>query len=184
MNSDTCTRPSNKTRFNINLIIHVLILFTFLLMFFMFYISRLERDTFKEQIHDIIDTNLSNVLNTLNEGDKTELKNALKLLPYDTLNKLYSKASTDISEHNKWLFRIAGMGVAVLIIAIIAIIFTLKYSCNQCVSWGPIILENVVIFSFVGLIEYMFFTRIISKYTPAPPSLMIKSLIDSIKENL
>lgn len=45
-------------------------------------------------------------------------------------------------------------------------------------------LENLLIFSAVGFVEFMFFKFVATKYIPAPPSLMIKSIINSLQDNL
>jgi hypothetical protein len=45
-------------------------------------------------------------------------------------------------------------------------------------------MENVIIFACVGVIEYLFFTKVALKFVPAPPSLLVTSLINKFKETI
>jgi hypothetical protein len=47
-----------------------------------------------------------------------------------------------------------------------------------------ILLENTFTFLLVGVLEFVFFTKIASQYIPAPPTLMLKTVIDTLKTNL
>ena len=49
---------------------------------------------------------------------------------------------------------------------------------------GHVFMENILTFTFVGMIEIMFFIKIASKYIPAPPSLVYKAFLESMKKNI
>ena len=46
------------------------------------------------------------------------------------------------------------------------------------------LLENTIIFAGVGLVEFLFFKMVATKYIPAPPSLMATSIMDNLKKSL
>ena len=60
----------------------------------------------------------------------------------------------------------------------------LKYECGSNLKIEEIIIENLIIFAFVGLVEYYFFTRIALKFVPVEPSFISKQFINSLKEKL
>ena len=60
-------------------------------------------------------------------------------------------------------------------------IATVKISCGSCVNITKLIIENVLTFAFVGCIEYWFFMTYAAKFIPAPPSLLMRTAIDTIK---
>ena len=39
-------------------------------------------------------------------------------------------------------------------------------------------------FVCIGIVEYVFFTRVALKFVPAPPSLLVNSLIKKFKETM
>ena len=47
-----------------------------------------------------------------------------------------------------------------------------------------ILLENIIIFSFIGFIEYMFFANIAAKYIPVTPDILTTTALDRIKTKL
>ena len=58
----------------------------------------------------------------------------------------------------------------------------LKVSCRKRVPVGKILLENVVLFGFIGVIEYVFFQEIATKYIPTKPSFLIDQTLQSLKD--
>ena len=45
-----------------------------------------------------------------------------------------------------------------------------------------LILENLVVFTFIGSIEYIFFTQIAFKYVPVVPSFISQQFVSIIKD--
>lgn len=72
----------------------------------------------------------------------------------------------------------------ILIIGFTIIISTL-FIYNNIVSFNDfkhILFNNVVIFTFVGIIELLFFLNIGLKFIPTSPSLIFKSFVESMKD--
>jgi hypothetical protein len=45
-----------------------------------------------------------------------------------------------------------------------------------------VLLENIITFIFVGIIEVVFFLNVALKFVPSPPSLIFTSIIDNLKK--
>lgn len=173
---DKCTPTKSNISFIFNVGIHVFILFAFLSCFFIFYISKLMSSAFSQQINDLVKQNVSKVLDKYSY----ELRPVVGSLPLEQMKNFYNTPSEAVQEHNKGLF----INVLIVNIAILLIISASAYliykTCNQCVPLVRIIIENVIIFSFIGGIEYLFFTKIAFNYIPVPPSLMVTSMLNSL----
>jgi hypothetical protein len=184
--SATCTRIGAKTYLLLNTVLHVFILYSFLSVFFIFYISKIEREAFDDEFSTVVQVNMAKVLvnadQKLDGKVKTLLKGASPILT--VLNNMYSKPSKDVETYNKWLFGMSFSVSVVLILTFITITGVLKMSCGTCIPLLHLIKENVLIFIIIGLAEFMFFSRIASKFVPVPPSLLINSMISRLKENL
>jgi len=102
---------------------------------------------------------------------------------FDYYLKLFSNEDRTRLRVNNQLFdkiKIAN----ILIIGFTIIISTL-FIYNNIVSFDDfkhILFNNVVIFTFVGIIEMLFFLNIGLKFIPTPPSLIFKSFVESMKD--
>ena len=102
---------------------------------------------------------------------------------FDYYLKLFSNEDRTRLKVNNQLFdkiKIAN----ILIIGCTIIISTL-FIYNNIVSFDDfkhILLNNVVIFTFVGIIEVLFFLNIGLKFIPTSPSLIFKSFVESMKD--
>jgi hypothetical protein len=78
-----------------------------------------------------------------------------------------------------------GAVIAISLTIISALLFTIfKYTLETDINILEIILENILTFTFVGTIEYWFFTTYAFNYIPMPASLISTNIIDKIKELL
>ena len=99
----------------------------------------------------------------------------------DSYIQEYSKPHYVTSLNNESLLD-NGLYVIIIFTAIaILMIATVKISCGSCVNITKLIIENVLTFAFVGCIEYWFFMTYAAKFIPAPPSLLMRTAIDTIK---
>ena len=159
--------------------LHALILFTILSALFILVISQLESKAFKNEINDNIQKYLPQAL-AQNDKDGS-LKKVIKNLPIDNLKQIYSIPSAETSVYNSWLkkamFIIIGAAIVVLIVSALFLYFT----CGKKIPLWFIIIENLIIFLFVGIFEAVFFLKIASKYVPVPPSLLINTLYSDLK---
>ena len=86
--------------------------------------------------------------------------------------------------NNLWIKRTTLFIIISLIVLVVSVFAVLYYSAGQCSPIKELLVQNLIIFAFVGGVEYYFFTKIVSNYIPAPPSTLIKTFIDSTKKEL
>lgn len=180
--NDICVPSTNKTIFGINITLHVTILFAFLSIFFVMYVSKLEQNAINGQLQDQIN---NAVVNGLQQNDKYDTaKHALGLLPLDTLSKLYQGQDPTVTAYNSMLFTIIIVVNVAMLLMVIVTYGIMHYICDQCPPIQHLIMENAVIFACVGIVEYLFFTKIAINYVPTTPSLMINSIFSDLKKYL
>ena len=158
---------------SVNFGVHSLVLFTFLTIFFIYFISKLEKQAFISELTDLIE----NAMHSLNIPFKVP-----DYININTLINLYSKPDQTTEMYNKLLMNALVLVNIILWVALIIIIFIVKwYNWNE-LELSIIIIENILIFMVIGVIEYLFFTRIAFKYIPVEPSFMKKQLIQTIQK--
>ena len=176
---NTCLSLHADQSIVFNLLIHALILFCILSGLFVFYISKLETDAFNSEIHTNITKKLPEALKQYDKDGK--LKKELASLPYNSLNQFYDKESETTRIYNSSLKKYMLFIIAILLLLIISGALWLKLSCSQCIDFWSIFKHNIVIFIFVGIVEFAFFFMIAKNFIPTPPSLLIKKVFEDLK---
>ena len=180
--NDALKCPPKNVSFFINTTLHMFILLVIISGFFFFYVSKLSRDKFKQELEDIINTYLPEAIQ--NADTTGALKLALKTIGMDRVVAYYQNKTDKATEiQNTWLVRVTLVAIACLFFTIVLTIVLLKYSCQQKAPFWHIIRENIILFTFVGLIEITFFLEIARYFVPTEPSLMMQSLIDALKKD-
>lgn len=183
-----CVPTGDKTILVINALFHSAILLTFLSGFYMFYGSKIETKSTNEKFADILGKNLEEILKKGNQETGGELKQGLSALNplWEVLERRYSKPDPTVKTYNRWLFRFAATISIFMVILLAVVLIILKFSCGHCpwTFFWDIIKENVIIFSGIGIVEYLFFKNVALKLIPAPPSLMIDQVVTQIKDGI
>lgn len=142
------------------------------------------RDAFTKQLED----NISDAINKLKEKLSPEtqalIRKKLTSVYIKRYKQMIKKPSETMTIYNNWLFKSMYIVIGGSIILITIVTLLLIYQCNQCVPIKEIIVENILTFLFVGVIEYLFFTMIALKYIPVMPSLMADSFFADINKKL
>jgi len=168
--------------FNINLFLHFLILFSFLSIFFIFFISKVSTDAFNNEIEHLINELLSDKVKKLKKY--LNFDNIINELPLKQLYESYQKKNKAVEGHNKDLIKLIIIVNILLWVLFVSMTVLLKYECGSNLKIGEIITENLIIFACVGLVEYYFFTRIALKFIPVEPSFISKQFMNSLKDKL
>jgi len=189
----------SDVNFNINLTMHTLILFTFLSIFFVFYISKLSKHAFNEEISHIIeeslgdkiknfkntDSNINKELSKLIEeslGSKLkDLKNIQLNFNTDNLEKEWNKPDKPSEMHNKGLFNTLFIVNVLLWIGLIVVIYILNMNPNSTLKIKNILIENALIFTCVAIVEFLFFKTIALKIIPVAPSFISQEFLNQVK---
>jgi hypothetical protein len=103
---------------------------------------------------------------------------------YDQLINTYNEPNFIISTSNKSILNISIYLSITLVIISIVFIIIYKMSCSSCIDLSTILIENFFIFTIVGAAEYWFFINYAFNYHPVPPSLLINTSIQNIKNLL
>lgn len=176
---ETIKQLFSDPNFNINLLTHGLILFSFLSVFFMTYIAKVSKNAFDKEIRHLVE-----------EAVKEQLDNAMNLipmpfdlsqLPLDKLLDEFSKENILAKAVNKSFFKlVTTVNVMLWVFLVVLVIAMNRYGAKIDVK--EIAFENAIIFTFIGAVEYMFFTQIAFKFIPVEPSFISKVFMDKIKE--
>lgn len=179
--SGECALASSKLVFIVNIFLHVIILFGFLTVFFNFFITKVMKSAFNDELGHIIENNLKGQLDKLYSNLNDEQKKGLKGISLDKFERAFQQPSKHVDVHNKWIQRVSYAGTVTLCIMLTMLMVILSFSCNTCIPFMKLLKENLIVFAFVGVVEFLFFTRIAMKFIPAPPSLMVSTFIDTFK---
>jgi uncharacterized membrane protein len=166
-----------STYVGLNITIHIIILFSFLSLFFFLYVSKVEQDAFKSEIGNLIEENMYTILEDHKDTIKPMITNANEALI--VLKNEYAQPESVTSKQNSFVKFTAGFTILMLLGICISITLTLMVDCKKKVPLWPILLENTITFLLVGVIEFLFFTKIAVKYVPAPPTLMLKTIFQT-----
>ena len=166
----------------VDVFVHVIILLSILLVFFVYIIAPLETKELTQQIKSQIDTNIPVLLenggpvlhSVLVEIDNSSL--------FDTMIEYYNRPDEATIFRNQTPILSAIIVLISLSMGFLAIWAVLKVSCRKRIPVGKILLENIVLFGFIGIIEYVFFQTIATKYIPTKPSFLIDQTLQSLKD--
>lgn len=173
-----------EAHYGINIIFHIWILFTLLTILFFTFISSIEKQTVTRELNSVIKTNIPKFLNTIHE---IEYKYGVPIVwskVNDISNKIknkYNGPDPSISEHNNNLMKTAIYISSGLLLIIIASILYFTVYKKFDIHLKYILLDNLFIFVFIGVIELLFFMNVVFKYSPVNNSDMTAQLIKRTK---
>ncbi len=172
-------------KFFLNIAIHVTILFSILSILFIYYITHLTSNLLNGHFTGIINKYFKDNTNNLKNYIKTNnlpFNNYINNFDYNYYEKVYSKQDLTRKLINEQVInKIINVNI---LLVIITILYCITLLLTNNISYGDIkdlIIENIISFSIIGVIEYLFFTNIAFKFVPSPPSHILKSLLANLK---
>lgn len=167
----------------INLLFHVLILFMFLTGLFFLIISREEKETMEKQYDKAIKTGVEKFLSEIDEwSQKFGMPldwEKVKQTGVD-LQKENKDSSQKVVKNNKNLLILCVGIVAALFISIIFTYVYYRDYREYKIDIKHILIDNIIVFMFVGAIEYWFFLNVASKFVPVTPDIMGRAALDKL----
>lgn len=165
----------------INLGFHIWILFTFLTIFFFTFITRKEKDAVTRELNTAINNSVPEVLSgvdniTQHFGGKIswdKINNFAK-----KIEKKYDGPDPEIARHNNKLIVTAVIVCVVLLVLLICAMIYFSYYRKLDIEMGVILVDNLFIAVFVGIIEMLFFMNIALKYAPVTTSDMVNQIVN------
>jgi len=171
-------------RFVINCILHIAILFTILSVFFIYYISHIEEKAYQKEVDDLVNHEIKPTLDNLPPQNKAVIHNILRPIPFEIIELPYQTTSKYVLFNNKWLKIQIWLVVAFLFSILVSLLLLYYLRCPGKLDFIGVLVENALIFMFVGCIEIGFFIYIAAKYIPVKPSLMTDVFIKGVKDKL
>jgi len=179
----SCNRKEDIFNFGTNIYVHMLFLFTILSSLFIFVISKISSDVINHEITNIVNDNITDYYKDLKENDKQNVKNMLNMAPLELLSRYYDQPEKVRETNNNNVFKTLYTLITVFILVFIIIIAISKLLCHK-LPIKEILIENLIIFSGIGVVEFLFFYYIILKFIPTKPSFIVSYTIESIKKKL
>ena len=198
--------------FIINLVSHMLLLFTLLSGLFIYYIGpnvltiyndtisnninsglKPKIDKVKLYIDDFIKDKADSSSKSSNGEPKSELNNKISLFIditknysddiYNQLLNKYSKPYRITDKNNSALFNNLKITNIILWITFCVIIAVYK-SCHPEINIMEIFINNLFIFICVGIIEFLFFSQVIMNYVPITTTYISTNIFDLFKNKI
>lgn len=174
--------------YSLNIGLHVFILFTFLTIFFFAYISKLSKKSIQQAFSSIIDKQVAKLLTQVDHWDKKLKQVNVDWKEVDKLaKKIVANAQGELPEiekNNKRLKIVSLVMIVSLLALLIGMYVYFKFVKGYDVHLGRIFMENIVIFAFIGAIEFYFFKNIASKYVPVTPDFVATSILERVKDRV
>jgi hypothetical protein len=170
-----CDKSKRADEWIVDIYLHIIILLIVLSTAFWVYLSKVETKSLQGEVEQQID-------NIIKNSDDNKI---LSSIDYNELLKIFNgKTSFSVKDHNKSLKKLNIIIILLLIFSFFVIWLILSVNCGKCVPVGKILLENIGLFIFIGMIEIVFFLKIASKYVPVEPSFMAQTVIDYLNKTL
>jgi hypothetical protein len=173
---------SNLIYSSLEVFIQVVFVFSFLVLFYFYYVVGVEKKDFQEQIDLIVDDLMKDIkvqIDTIVESDINKIPredfNTLLFGMIDVLEEKINAASKDavktINENNNKLKNkvVITLSIVMCVCILVMIIF-------NCYPIFTILKESIITVFFIAMVELVFLTYISGKYISADPN-KIKNVI-------
>lgn len=129
--------------------------------------------------------NISDKIDEVEMEINIKIADIIKNFDYEYYVSIYKKESMFRKLFNETLFTNIILINVILVVFLLFFIGYIYFTGNLSgKEIFHIVMENIVTFVFVGMIELWFFLNVASQFIPAPPSLIFVSLFTSIKKIL
>jgi hypothetical protein len=174
-------------RFSLNALTHMSILFAALLLIFIFVISAAETRALQGEVDNALKENLKTALEEANEKSDGDFKEQISVIrePIQVMRTLYSGDDEATKLYNDGLFTIAFLVLTIFLCILLTSFMVLYWVVgvrSTSKAMKGIVVENIILFSLIGIVEYLFFTYVAMKYLPVEPSLVTRNIISEIKD--
>ena len=167
-----CEKIKESEEFVLDAFFHIFTLCLILGLFFFFVVSKLERENLQNEMENGIKKGLDSITSyPTNPGLATEL---------ETIRKLYEKENEADKVYNQGLIYQCLTILVLLLFGLVCVFLTMKWSAHKCPNLGRIVLQNLLLFGAIGVIEFLFFQHIASKFVPVMPSYMAEVISEEL----
>lgn len=157
--------------------LHAFLVLVFLSFLFLSVVVRTEKQVFKTQITNFVESHLPQQLEKVDNSGL--LAESMSRLPLEKMKSVYSNETRETQTYNKWL---VGVMVGVNLILFLAIgAYLITHRADHLIS-KDVLVETALVLVGVGIFEYAFFRLIISKYAPLSPSLIEDRIVSDLSK--
>jgi hypothetical protein len=174
--------------FFFNIALHVTFLFLFLSVFFIKYVKNIESVALNNEIDHIINnafkniTNNDNIKQTINTIKDYNNTNSSYI--FDYYKNIFNQDDQERNSVNTTIINsIVHIDVLLVFVLILFVIILIKTNSISLITIVHVIGENILTFILVGIVEYLFFTKIALNYVPSLPSNMYTSILANLQSN-
>ena len=169
----------------VNITLHVLILFTFLTIFFFTFLRKVEEANIDSVTTNLVEKQTINTLDFIKDKGKylpqtitnQELNNVA-----DEMEKESKDPIAYITKTNTNLLYLSIILISVIFVLLIGMIVYFVFYKKYDIGFKHILLENLIIFSIAGVIEILFFKYIAVTYIPVTPDAATSNVLDGVKD--
>ena len=172
MYTKRCEKITHLEEFVLDAFFHIFVLCFILGMFFFFVVSKLERENLQRETENGISKGLDSFGPW--PSNPTLSNNLL------TVSNLYNSENEADKAFNQGLIYSCIIILCLLGFGLFCVWLTMKLSAHKCPNMGRIMLQNLLLFGAIGVIEYLFFVNIASKFIPVMPSYMAEVISNKI----
>jgi hypothetical protein len=180
-------KPPTASMFALDMIFHVLVLFTALTLLYTFVIAPMESSSLQREVNEnlqsVVTAAFARATPAQQRNVTVALQEAAPLL--QRMQTAYAKPSELRTQHNQGVFGSAWAIVALLAIVFVVVIGVLAQSkVTMAKSVSSVVFENLILFAVVGAVEFMFFHFIASQYVPVMPSQLGQNVVSAMQASL
>ncbi len=148
----------------------------------MLIISKNSTDKINTKLSNLVNENINKQLDKLTPMEKKFIKENIKKSEIEKLYEFYSLESDTKKVNNYFIYSSIKITMIILIVIFILIVAASKLLCHK-LPLKHILIENIIIFSGIGIIHFLLFKFIILKYIPVEPSFITTYLLEIIKKH-
>ncbi len=178
----------------LNISLHVFILFVFLVVFYFVYAEGLEQKSINRELHSVINSQVNSVLDSFKKASGSKSDLAKRFVPSrQSLQKISDRLETESkdTEKTEWIKKnnMDLKTTAVIIALGLCLLFFVqwiiyRFVFKRDIHMKHVLIENLVLFSIIGGIEYLFFTKIATHFVPVMPDTLSTSVVDRVQDDL
>ena len=165
--SKLCIRRDNTIKFGVNVLTHVTFLFTILTCLFVFYTSKIVEDSVNNQVIDLLNDKISEKKDSsktfINKLFSNNLDfNTLLKFDFSKIKQIFALENTERNNNNNLVKTISLIVIIAFVVMVILSVLITKSLCSE-LSIKEILIENVIIFILIGMVEITFFLKMRKK---------------------
>lgn len=158
------------------IILQVVLIATFIGVFFFTYASKIEKEIVEDQMDYIVKDIVNNIKIFIPENKRKDVSDFIKNMTIPDMKR----EDKLVDDMNKGLLNKAVIVLSILVIVGVIAVYIMSIKYNFTLM--PIIKESLIVLAFVGLTEFVFLRYIGKNYRSGDPNIVKYELINSFQK--